>query len=352
MPTASSPSMDITISPSKLLLHSQLAYMHGGCSVSPLLIRESWLDEFKLVLWGCEVNHEEKKTSWDASRIPSEWEPPRFILLSVFAESNSPVFYATERENKALCSLVRLHSVHRRMIWNKVVAAWGAAIARWCRSSHRSGPRRAWRPRTAPRRCSRGCCGCCSRCGHWGDPCPAGWFSRCCLCPSCRSGGCWRRCPSRLWSSRRRPRFLAWSQTRIWGPWRISPNPLRSAPENNVCVIIRKCWNHNSPVGWVCFCLTASTKLLALPLFCKRERPSAGSCRCDGEWLRLGGMSWPCVYHKLLFTAVGTLPTLSDLCQSTCRVKQTPQVTLKPQSNASWLAPVRTRCGHTCIRGV
>lgn len=97
------------------------------------------------------------------------------------------------------------------------------------------------------------------------------------------------------------------------------------------------------------FSLTASTKLLALLLFCrKRERRSAGGCRCDGEWPRLGGTSWPCVYHKLLFTAAGTLPTLSDLCQSTCSTKRTPRVTLNSPSNASLLAPFITPVSGAC----
>ena len=66
------------------------------------------------------------------------------------------------------------------------------------------------------------------------------------------------------------------------------------------------------------YLLTASTRLLALPLFCKkREQLSAGNCRRDGDWLRLGEPSRPSVYHKLLFTAVGMLPTLPELRQST-----------------------------------
>lgn len=104
------------------------------------------------------------------------------------------------------------------------------------------------------------------------------------------------------------------------------------------------------------FSLTASTRLLALPLFCrKRERLSAGGCRWDGEWLRLGGTSWPCVYHKLLFMAAGRLPTLSDLCQSTCRTKRTPRVRRHSPSTASlraaFIAPVSGACSWASRRG-
>lgn len=64
--------------------------------------------------------------------------------------------------------------------------------------------------------------------------------------------------------------------------------------------------------------LTASTRLLALPLFCSRcEQPSAGSCNREGEWLRLEGPPWLSVYHKLLLTTVGMLSTLPELRQST-----------------------------------
>lgn len=111
---------------------------------------------------------------------------------------------------------------------------WSAAIARWCISSHPSDPPHTWGLRTAPHRCSRGRCG---------DPCPAGLTRLCCSSlrrPSCRSGGYWRRCPSHQWSSRRRLRFPAWSPTQIWGPWRISPNPRRSAPEKNGGRIVEK----------------------------------------------------------------------------------------------------------------
>lgn len=103
-----------------------------------------------------------------------------------------------------------------------------AAIATWCISSRQLGPPRISQSRTAPRRCSHGYC------SLW-DVGPS-WryqFSRCCCYPFCRSAGYWRRCPSHRWSSRRRLRFLVWSLTQTLGPWRISPDPRRSTPENN-----------------------------------------------------------------------------------------------------------------------
>lgn len=213
---------------------------------------------------------------------------------------------------------------------------WSAAIATWSRSSHPLGPPRISLPRMAPHRCSHGCCSLYEAQWHsgprWGSPSP-----HCSHCPYSRSADYWQRSPSRRWSSRRRLRSHAWSPTQTLGPWHIFPDPQKSTPENKrnesqlttrpgeffftvnvadwrlrfgmfACLLYRRS-------ALLLLLLTASTRLLALPLFCRKcGHFSVGNCRRDGEWLWLGE---PSVYHKLLFTAPGMLPTLPELLQST-----------------------------------
>lgn len=155
----------------------------------------------------------------------------------------------TERDNKALCSLIHLCFVYfwvhfNRLIaslWNsseilikqnKIIPVWTAAIVTWYISSRQLSPPRTSKPHMAPRRCSHG------RCGLWDTLDLVGLsrgcqFSRCCSYPFYRSAGYWQRCPSHQWSSRRHLRSHVWSLTQTWGPWRIFSGPQRSIPENS-----------------------------------------------------------------------------------------------------------------------